>query len=102
LAVDFNVGGVGAFTISDIAEYFSLLCEHVRYEPPLPSITEERASAILEVTTGVPLAVKIAAGLYVETAILELVTEKASSKRKIVDQMVERYLLRAHDDQREP
>jgi tetratricopeptide (TPR) repeat protein len=93
LAVDFNVGGVGAFTISDIMEYFAQVCEQVAYDPPLPEVTEEEAGRILDVTQGVPLAVKIAAGLYVVTADMKIVTEKVESKRKIVDQMVRRYLL---------
>ena len=98
LSVDFNVGGVGAFTISDIAEYFAKLRQKVGGKPQLPSITEEEAGRILDVTQGVPLAVKIAAGLFLETTDLDIVTEKAESKRKIVDQMVRRYLVHARDD----
>src|SRR6266571_650637 len=56
LAIDFNIGGIGAFTISDVVEYFSQLREKVRYEPPLPAVTEEDAARIVEITQGVPLA----------------------------------------------
>jgi tetratricopeptide (TPR) repeat protein len=98
LAIDFNVGGVGAFALSDIKDYFDLVCDHVRFEPPLPVVSEEQAHRILDVTQGVPLAVAIVAGLYLETADIELVTAKIDSKRKIVDQMVERYLLHSRDD----
>jgi hypothetical protein len=31
LAVDFNVGGVGGFTLSDIKDYFEQLCQRVSY-----------------------------------------------------------------------
>jgi tetratricopeptide (TPR) repeat protein len=98
LNIDFNSGGVGAFTPSDIKDYFDQLCERLHYEPPLPPITEEVAERIADVTQGVPLAVSIAAGLYMETADIQLVTEKADSKQTIVDQMVERYLLHARDE----
>src|SRR6266487_246969 len=101
LAVDFSVGGVGAFTLNDIQDYFDQVCHRAHYEPPLLSVTEEQAERILHVTLGVPLAVSIAAGLYVETANLEQVTETLDSQRNIVDQMVERYLLHARDDQSE-
>jgi len=74
-------------------EYFAQVCEQVAFDPPLPEVTEEEAGRILEVTQGVPLAVKIAAGLYVSTTDMKIVTEKVESKRKIVDQMVRRYLL---------
>ncbi len=98
LAVDFNVGGVGAFSLSDIMEYFAQVCEQAAFDPPLPEATEEEAGRILEVTQGVPLAVKIAVGLYVSTADMKIVTEKVESKRKIVDQMVRRYLLHTRAD----
>src|SRR6266571_8657299 len=82
-------------------DYFALLCKQVPREPPLPAVTEEGAKRILDVTKGVPLAVKIAAGLYTETANLDAVTEKVEGKREIVDQMVRRYLIHAREDERE-
>ena len=60
LAIDFNAGGVGAFTFSDIKDYFDLLCKKVGHQLQLPRVTEEGAKRILDVTGGVPLAVKIA------------------------------------------
>lgn len=48
-----------------------------------------------------PLAVRIAAGLYLERVDLALITEKADGKREIVDEMVQRYLLHARDNQSE-
>jgi tetratricopeptide (TPR) repeat protein len=101
LAIDFNTGGVGAFTASDIVEYFSLLRKKAPKKLALPMVTEEDAGRILEVTQGVPLAVRIAAGLYLEQANLVIVTEKPESKREIVDVMVERYLLHTRDEQDE-
>ena len=101
LEINFNVGGVGAFTANDIVEYFSLLREQVWSQPMLPMVTEEEAEHILEVTQGVPLAVRIAASLYLEKADLAIITEKSDGKREIVDEMVQRYLLHAHDDQDE-
>jgi len=101
LSVNFNAGDVGAFTISDIKHYFDLLCEQLRNERSLPTVTKEGARRLWKVTQGVPLAVKIAAGLYSETANLELITKKAESKRHIVDQMVRRYLLHTRADQSE-
>jgi len=101
LQINFNDGGIGAFTLSDIVQYFALLRKETRYKPSLPVITDHNAERILEVTQGVPLAVKIAAGLYLETANLDIVTEKAESKRRIVDQMVERYLLHTRDNLKE-
>jgi tetratricopeptide (TPR) repeat protein len=101
LAIDFNAGGVGAFTASDIVEYFSLLHQQVSAQLALPVVTEEDAELILEVTQGVPLAVRIAAGLYLESADLAIITEKADGKREIVDEMVQRYLLHTRDDQPE-
>ncbi len=101
LAIDFNVGGVGAFTASDIVEYFSLLREQVSSQPALRMVTEEEAEDILEVTQGVPLAVRIAAGLYLEKTDLAIITEKSDGKREIVDEMVQRYLLHTRDDQHE-
>ncbi len=101
LAIDFNAGGVGTFTASDIVEYFSLLHQQVPAQLALPVVTEEEAERILEVTQGVPLALRIAAGLYLEHADLAIITEKSDGKREIVDEMVQRYLLHTRDDQDE-
>ncbi len=101
LAIDFNVGGVGAFTISDVVEYFSQISERRASQPLVLSITEEEASGILEVTQGVPLAIKIAARLYLETSDLKIITEKSDGKHEIVDEMARRYLLHTRADPRE-
>jgi tetratricopeptide (TPR) repeat protein len=101
LSVDFNVGGVGAFTTVDIQDYLGQICRQARLEPPLPLPTEEQVEHILNVTMGIPLAVAIAAALYLETGGLEQVTEIMETQRKIVEQMIERYLLHARDEQSE-
>jgi tetratricopeptide (TPR) repeat protein len=99
LAIDFNAGGVGAFTVSDIKDYFDLLWKQVEHDLQLAKVNEEGAKRILDVTGGVPLAVKIAAGLYIDTGDLDMVTETVEGKRAIVDQMVRRYLLHARDNE---
>src|SRR2546428_12268050 len=68
LAIDFNAGGVGEFTASDIVEYFARLREMLPMQLAPPAVTEEDAERIWDVTQGVPLAVRIAAGLYLERA----------------------------------
>jgi tetratricopeptide (TPR) repeat protein len=101
LSVDFNAGGVGAFTPGDILSYFTQVCEKVQYSPPLAMIKERDAARIYDVTQGVPLAVKLAAGLYVETTNLKIVLDDIDKKQNIVDQMVQRYLIHARSDQGE-
>ena len=101
LSINFNAGDIGTFTLSDITQYFALLREKIVYQPPLPEMTEEQAKRILDVTQGVPLAIKIAAGLYVETANVDIVTENVEGKRAIVDQMVHRYLLHTRTNMEE-
>ena len=99
LSIDFNTGSVGPFTIGDIKEYFDLLCQHTQYSPPLPNVTMEETERLWDVTKGVPLAVKIATGLYMDTANVDTITEHVEGKREIIDQMVLRYLLHARDYQ---
>ncbi|HZR44263.1 MAG TPA: tetratricopeptide repeat protein, partial [Ktedonobacteraceae bacterium] len=101
LSINFNSSDVGAFTLSDITDYFALVRKKVQRVLPLPELTEQDVQRILDVTQGVPLAVKIAAGLYLETADLDSITEKVEGKREIIDQMVRRYLLHARDNQEE-
>ncbi len=92
MVIDFSADGVGDFTSSDIEEYFTQLSRKA-LRPALPAVSEKDAVHIRDVTGGVPLAVKIAAGLYLESQDLTLITESLDGKREIVDQMVERYLL---------
>jgi hypothetical protein len=89
MSVDFSADGVGDFTLSDISDYFKTLCQ----KTTLPVPQEEALKNVLEVTRGVPLAVKIAATLYLERSDLALITERIDHRREIVDQMVERYLV---------
>ena len=99
LAIDFNSGGVGAFTRTDVLEYFTQLVEFLPSEASFSALTEDEAQQIIEITRGVPLAIKIAAGLYLETADARVVSQKGESTREIVDTLVERYLLHTRDDQ---
>ncbi|MBA2393532.1 MAG: tetratricopeptide repeat protein [Ktedonobacteraceae bacterium] len=101
LAVDFNAGGVGAFSANDIVTYFDILQARLPDFPMQVALSENDAEQIVEVTQGVPLAVKIAAGLFVETADLEVVTRKSDRKREIIDEMFLRYLLHVRDDESE-
>src|SRR5205823_12184801 len=54
-----------------------------------------------DVTRGIPLAVRIAAAIYLATAQVENITGSVQGKRDIVDQMVRRYLLHVRDDERD-
>lgn len=101
LSINFNAGDVGAFTPSEIIKYFMLLRQQVQLASSLPEVTEKDAKRIFDVTQGVPLAVKIAANLYLETEDLDPITEIIEGQREIVDQMVRRYLLHTRTDQSE-
>jgi tetratricopeptide (TPR) repeat protein len=104
LPVDFTTSGVGTFSSKDIQEYFDQLCQQVRTYCPLPTITQEGARQVREVTLGVPLAVQIAAGIYLETrGKLEEITksDKGKGHDTLVGRMVERYLLHTRADQNE-
>ena len=91
IAIDFIADGVGDFTPSDIEEYFKQICQKTNI--PWPARDSLRnALRVLEVTRGVPLAVRIVASLYLEKPDLALITEDIDSRREIIDQMVERYL----------
>ena len=97
LGIDFSEEGKGDFTLAEIEDYFGQLC----LATGLPEISREEANQITEVTLGVPLAVKIAAGLYRDTKNLAAVLEKGDGQREIVDLMVERYLLHTRIDEGE-
>ena len=99
LSIDFDTGGVGAFTSNDIQEYFLQVIQQT--QPPLPTLTEDEAANILEVTRGVPLAVKLAAGIYLETGRLDAITIEVEKKNKIVEAMVLRYMLHTRMDMSE-
>src|SRR5579885_1857304 len=50
LSINFNASDVGAFTPSDIIEYFTLLHRQAQVVPFLPEVTEEEAKRIFDVT----------------------------------------------------
>ncbi len=99
LPIDFDTGGIGAFTTNDIQDYFLQVAQQI--QPSLPKLTEDEASNMLEVTRGVPLAVKLAAGIYVETGRLDAITIEVEKKSKIVEAMVLRYMLHTRMDMSE-
>jgi tetratricopeptide (TPR) repeat protein len=101
LSVNFNSEDVGAFTLSNIKEYFDQVCEHFPCRPPLAKLGDDAIKRIWDVTTGIPLAINIAAALYSETGDLDKVTGKVAGKKKIIDGMVRRYLLHTRVDERE-
>ncbi len=101
LALDFNSGSVGVFTLNEVMEYFARFQEEVPGLRSCPSITKDDAHALLEVTLGVPLAINIAAGLYQETKDLSVVVTNPDKKLKVVHAMVQRYLLHTRSDQDE-
>ncbi len=101
LAVNFNDADMSVFNVDDIVRYFGQLSKKTSSQISLPVINKDEAIRIQEVTHGVPLAVRVAAGLYLETTDLSAITEKADSKREIVDVMVQRYLLHTRADQGE-
>ncbi|GHO49039.1 hypothetical protein [Ktedonospora formicarum] len=47
---------------------------------------------IWDVTKGIPLAIKIAAGLYSEWVSIDQITEEVEGRKEIIDKMVYRYL----------
>jgi hypothetical protein len=89
LGIDFDSTSIGPFTLHDILSYFQQLPLNKRVQR---SISEMEARQILELTQGVPMAVKIAAGLYLETADIQLITERAQDRDKVIEVMVNRYL----------
>ena len=98
---DFNVGGIGTFTPSDLKEYFDEVCRRIPYQPPLAHITTNEAQAIWDVTRGIPLAVKIAAVIYLKTGRVADISASEQGQRDIVDQMVRRYLLHVRDTEQD-
>lgn len=99
LAVDFNTGSIGAFIHSDLRVYFNEICRRAQYDPPLPQLTDDDIEHILDVTKGIPLAVSIAAVIYLKTMRVDNIIESVHGKHDIVDQMVRRYLLHVRDNE---
>ncbi len=101
LSVNFNSEDVGAFTASNVKEYFEQVCKLYPRSPRLSALTDADIQRILEVTNGIPLAVNIAAALYSETNDIARVTEDVTNRKDMIDQMVTRYLLHTRIDESE-
>ncbi|GCE24938.1 hypothetical protein KDA_04220 [Dictyobacter alpinus] len=97
IVVDFSADGVGDFTLSDIEQYFALICQKT-HTPWLPEEAQKNATRILEITRGVPLAVRIVAGKYLETADLSFLKEEVYTGQTIIEPMVMRYLVHTRDN----
>ncbi|MBV9708566.1 MAG: tetratricopeptide repeat protein, partial [Chloroflexi bacterium] len=98
LALDFNSGSVGIFTLNEVIEYFTRFQREVPELKSQPLITKDEAHALLEVTRGVPLAISIAAGLYQETRNFSEIVTNPDKKLGVVHSMVRRYLLHTRSD----
>lgn len=95
LSFTFSKEGVGEFTLGDIEEYFHLLSQNTG----CPPIDSDGVVQILKMTRGIPLAVKIAAGLYKEVPDTNLIAMNTPNVQdEIVDVMVQRYLMHVHSD----
>ena len=101
LSVNFNSEDVGAFTASNVKEYFEQVCKLYPRSPRLSALTDADIQRILKVTNGIPLAVNIAAALYSETNDMAQVTEDVTHRKDMIDQMVARYLLHTRIDESE-
>nr|HET6905305.1 hypothetical protein [Ktedonobacteraceae bacterium] len=99
--IDFNAGGIGAFTPSDIAAYFAEIRARVGTYADLPPVTADEIDAIWDVTKGIPLTVRIAAAIYLANGNVANITKSVQGKRDIVDQMVRRYLLHVRDNEQD-
>lgn len=93
-----SAADVHRFNTNDILHYFARLRKQ---KPPLPVIHKQDAVQIQQITQGVPLAVRLAAGLYVKKPDLRLITDNVVNTNGIIHQMVQRYLRYAPDDQNE-
>lgn len=89
---------IHAFTSADILEYFDQVHKQT---PSLPTIRKRDAEQLWRVTQGVPLAIRIAADLYVKKPDLRLITKNQIGIYGIVHQMVQRYLRYAPDNANE-
>lgn len=98
LSISFSNEGEGEFTQGDIERYFHLL----HLETQCPKLKPDEVAKILQVTKGIPLAVKIAAGIFIETLDLKkTISPTTDGTGEIIDGMVRRYLLHTKSDLKE-
>lgn len=90
LSIAFGQDDGGEFSTDEIELYFKKVAEVVERQP----LDQSTAEAIRKVTHGVPLAVRIAAGIYLDTGSLEaILNDRPAGEDELVAVMVERYLL---------
>jgi hypothetical protein len=82
---------IGEFSLTDIVEYFA----EAAPGRPLP---DDGAARVLKATEGIPLAVRLAAGVWQSTGSIEEIERDAGSDRdEIVAKMADRFLIHCTD-----
>ncbi|HEY4035146.1 MAG TPA: tetratricopeptide repeat protein [Ktedonobacteraceae bacterium] len=94
LPLKFGSQSLGFFDSKHIKHYFAQLRKQ---RPSLPAIHRTDAEHIQLVTQGVPLAVRVVADLYATKPDLRAITE-GIHKMKLLDKMMQLYLLHAPND----
>lgn len=91
MGIDLSENRIGNFGPHEIQQFFNALHSKIKAKPPL-KIEDGIVRNIHEITLGIPLAVSIAASIYLETGKFENITEKSPGGRDVTQEMVERYL----------
>jgi tetratricopeptide (TPR) repeat protein len=95
LSLAFPLQSGDEFSIEDIVNYFDQINENIH----VPPLRLEEIKKLLDITRGIPLAVKIAANIYLETMNFEFAVNFSPIKDdEIVDGMVRRYLIHVQSD----
>lgn len=95
LVINFQPGSTGPFTPHNIEEFFAQLRQKTQQYKRLPIITPDQAGEVFNMTRGIPLAVKIAAEIYLQTGgkISPLTEEiERMESGRLVGTMIEHYL----------
>lgn len=82
------------FTLSDIRVYFAELGKLV---PSLPSIDEQDALRILDITLGIPLAVRLIAEIYLRKPDLNEIMTGGEDVHQVVEKMIHLYFCHVPD-----
>jgi len=86
------------FGVDDVVKYFAQLRKQ---KPSLAIIRKQDAEQIQQITHGVPLAVRLAAAMYVRQPDIRAIIEAVEGPQEIVGQMVYRYLQYASSNRNE-
>ncbi len=101
IGIDLSENKAGNFGPHEIRQFFNELYSKVKAQrPTLLKIEDETIRSICEITLGIPLAVSIAASIYLETGKFDDIT-KSPSGRDMVQEMVERYLKHVRNNRRD-